>query len=463
MSINKGKKKNETKKKRSVLNSQSREMIVNLRSYFEAEKIKGSPLIPIDQVIARTAAACNISEKDFYYITSEKKTKKCDYAKLYSTERFRPRDSLINSCREDAIRRHIYAYYEREEYPTMRRLVASLSQAELFQGNTKTLRYILKNLGFSWKKNRGNRKLLTERVHFQAWRGRFIRDILAVPVERIIWLDETCVSSDHFKRQRSVETAQETKNASKGFRLILLNAGGIEGFVPNAKFMFRGKRNSNDYHNDISQDTFNRWFTEQLIPNLKPERIIIMDDAPYHCVQKEKYPTRAQTKDEIMAWLESRNIKFDPTMFKSELLEIVKQQNPQYPIYEIDEIAKERGHRVLRIPPYHSHFNPLEIIWTQTKDYVTENMKSFKVLEATKLTEEKMNNISPQDWEIAVKHTMEVITAQAELYKILEEKIETMIHTPNSTSETEESDYTDEEFSGDEEMLMEVEYSPPEG
>ncbi|XP_014279640.1 uncharacterized protein [Halyomorpha halys] len=456
MSTKKEEKGKECKKKRGVLKPRSREMIVNVRKYFEAEKLTGGPLIPIDQVVARTAAACHLPQKLVSKIMKKERNKTAD-TKIPTPAKRRPRGISVDSSQQKAIRMHIYAYYEREDYPTKKRLVASLYQTGLFTGNATTLSYTLKKLGFSWRKIRNNRKLLMERIKYQAWRGRFIRDILSASLERIIWLGETCVNSDHFKKRRSGETT----NVLKRFALILINAGGIEGFVPNATLTFRGKKCSDDFHSDISQLTFKHWFKEKLIPNIKPQRIIVMDDAPYHNVHNEKYPTRAQSKEEIMAWLKSKNIKFDPTMFKLELLQIVKQQKPRYPIYEIDEIAKEQGHRVLRIPPKHSHFSPIEIIWTQIKDYIAENSDTFKISEVTKLIEEKIKIINSQDWGVAILHAMEEIRIQEELDHILDERIDNMIHSTKSSSEMGESDYTDEESSDG--VVIEVEdFSPPE-
>jgi transposase len=33
--------------------------------------------------------------------------------------------------------------------------------------------------------------------------------------------------------------------------------------------------------------------------------------------------------------------------------------------FKIDELIEEHWHKVLRVPPYHSHFNTIEPIWSQ--------------------------------------------------------------------------------------------------
>lgn len=55
------------------------------------------------------------------------------------------------------------------------------------------------------------------------------------------------------------------------------------------------------------------------------------------------------------------------TIRKAELLELVSVYKPKFPKYEIDQLAEKHGHKVLRLHPYHSHFNPIELIWAQVR------------------------------------------------------------------------------------------------
>lgn len=40
----------------------------------------------------------------------------------------------------------------------------------------------------------------------------------------------------------------------------------------------------------------------------------------------------------------------------------VKESNAKK-IYAIDQLAYERRHEVIRLPPYHCQYNPIELIW----------------------------------------------------------------------------------------------------
>jgi hypothetical protein len=62
-------------------------------------------------------------------------------------------------------------------------------------------------------------------------------------------------------------------------------------------------------------------------------------------------------KADIQAWLTKHNIPFDKKLLRPELLALAKANKPE-PQYIIDDIAKEKGHIILRLPPYHPEYCP---------------------------------------------------------------------------------------------------------
>ena len=75
-----------------------------------------------------------------------------------------------------------------------------------------------------------------------------------------------------------------------------------------------------------------------------------MDNASYHSRKLNKPPTSSSKKDDIKAWLHSNNISFDDDMLKVELLELVK-KNKEETGYVVDQMAEQKGHQVVRLPP----------------------------------------------------------------------------------------------------------------
>ena len=43
----------------------------------------------------------------------------------------------------------------------------------------------------------------------------------------------------------------------------------------------------------------------------------------------------------------------------------------------MDQLALENGHRVLRLPPYHSQFNAIEMVWSDSKRYYDAKIGSI--------------------------------------------------------------------------------------
>ncbi|CAB3249991.1 unnamed protein product [Arctia plantaginis] len=68
------------------------------------------------------------------------------------------------------------------------------------------------------------------------------------------------------------------------------------------------------------------------------------------------------------------------------------QRNRPEKIYELDQLALESGHEVIRLPPYHCQYNPIELVWAQAKNEV-----------ASKNTT-KISKFSQKNWEDCVKH-----------------------------------------------------------
>jgi len=42
-------------------------------------------------------------------------------------------------------------------------------------------------------------------------------------------------------------------------------------------------------------------------------------------------------------------------------------------------MAKNTGHSVLRLPPYHCELNPIELAWAMVKTYVKQNNNTFNI------------------------------------------------------------------------------------
>ena len=148
----------------------------------------------------------------------------------------------------------------------------------------------------------------------------------------------------------------------KGERFIVVHAGTDKGFIEKALLVFKAKASQGDYNNEMNGKNFMRWLNERLQPNLPPNSVLVVDNAPSHSRQEDKCPTTATRKAEIQAWMDQNHIPYSTRMLKAEVPQICKTQKPQ-PEYVLENILRQHGLDCLRLPAYHADLNAIELVW----------------------------------------------------------------------------------------------------
>jgi len=149
--------------------------------------------------------------------------------------------------------------------------------------------------------------------------------------------------------------------------------------------------------------TFLEWFCG-VLPLLKNNFVIVMDNVPYHSVKTEQSPTTSWKKADIIQWLESKGAETTPEMIKFDLMEIVRRIKHKYDLYVVDEEAKKQNKIVLRLPPYHCELNPIEMSWSNVKGYVKTNISTFKINDVRRLLNEGIERVTLEMWSNYVSH-----------------------------------------------------------
>ncbi|XP_063623022.1 uncharacterized protein LOC134795119 [Cydia splendana] len=272
------------------------------------------------------------------------------------------------------IRRKIHEFYSvKKEIPTIKKLWTVLKVDINFPGGRESLRLLLHKMGYKFKKCRSQRQILIERFDIVAWREKYLTEIDSIRRKSrpIVYLDESFIhtSINYNKCWQSNEEPGVAETVSTGKRFIMVHAGGATGFVPDALLLYNDKEKKSDYHESMNKDNFKKWVTEKLIPNLDKNSCVVMDNARYHSFQVNKAPNTQWKKGTIVKWLDDNNISYPRKATIATLLVIVRKNKPD-PKYEIDELLKAHGHTVMRLPPYHCDFNPIEMIWGIVKNKV---------------------------------------------------------------------------------------------
>ena len=191
-----------------------------------------------------------------------------------------------------------------------------------------------------------------------------------------VYLDETFINKNHsnqFTWYFDEDGPDVNKPAGKGERLIVVNAITLDGWVNNAQLVFEAKKRTGDYHGQMDCGNFSRWFTEQLLPSIPENSIIIMDNASYHNTTEEStFPKSNARKEHLRKWLDDKEIPWGEDLLKAELYALCKSFEPK-PEYKIDKIAEAEEHSILRTPQYHPELQPIEMCWGVMKNYMAKH------------------------------------------------------------------------------------------
>ncbi|XP_060606307.1 uncharacterized protein LOC132758630 [Ruditapes philippinarum] len=158
-------------------------------------------------------------------------------------------------------------------------------------------------MGYSWKRTADKRKILTEKPKVVAQRMAFCerKRLLEERDFQFIYVDETWLDTSYTCKScwQGPNLRDAKRPLNKGQRLIVVDAGSRNGFVPGTRLMYKASASSGDYHSEMNGDTFGKWLREKLLPNLPPHCAIVMDNASYHSVQSDRCPTSSSRKDFI--------------------------------------------------------------------------------------------------------------------------------------------------------------------
>jgi hypothetical protein len=244
--------------------------------------------------------------------------------------------------------------------------------------SVRTLGRALDRWGFIFGKGTRSQRL-KEKDHVVALRRRYLRRKRANRKDENIirpevYLDESYVNKNHsndFVWYFEDDGPWIQKPTGKGERLIIINAITKYGWVPGAKLIFKSTKKTGDYHGQMNQELFTKWFMEKLLPNIPKESLVIMDNASYHNIlSAHSVPTAKCKREKIRSWLEQNNVPLSDDCLKVEMVEVLNKIAPS-PTYILDEIAGKYGHEILRTPPYHPELQPIE--WGIVKNQIARN------------------------------------------------------------------------------------------
>lgn len=225
-------------------------------------------------------------------------------------------------------------------YPTIASVHKAVMETERFPSwSISTFRNILLGMNIKFQaKSEVDRAVLIEDDYIIEWRKRYLRDIelyrsLGYPIhfadETFFYplaqpkkiLTDNTVKSAQDAEERNLSPGIKWNAGDRGNRLLVLHMIGPNGLLRNWERIWihkKGTIQSEDYHNDITFETFLEWFMEN-IDELPQNSVIVIDNASIHNKRPEGCPNSLTKKADLQSWLIKKNIYFEPKAQRPEL------------------------------------------------------------------------------------------------------------------------------------------------
>jgi hypothetical protein len=225
----------------------------------------------------------------------------------------------------------------------------------------------------------------------------------------------------------------------KGERWILIGAGGKEtGWINQSFKMWKGHVQSEDYHTEMNAEVFEDWMKQHLLPHVPANACIVIDRAPYHTMLTEdsKAAKLSGTRQNLALWLvaqgarddsgtvltldrllneptpvpdENGGVKMNVGWAKLMMATLARDLTPK-PQYMVHEWVKtfnaqhNRDIKVLLLPVAHPMLNPIEMMWSQIKQYVRKNNVDYTMPTIQRLAHRKQQMQSKSAWTAVFDH-----------------------------------------------------------
>jgi hypothetical protein len=103
---------------------------------------------------------------------------------------------------------------------------------------------------------------------------------------------------------------------SKQQCLIIIYAGAENDFVSNVLLMWKSHQSEGNYNHHLNQKNYEKWVREKLVPSLRPNSTVVLDNTPCHNIKINKVLNSNSTKQDMRDLLLQEGIRFSYDVLK---------------------------------------------------------------------------------------------------------------------------------------------------
>ena len=203
-----------------------------------------------------------------------------------------------------------------------------------------------------------------------------------------------------------------------------------------------------DYHDSMDTGNYEKYF-EKICKLLKPNSLIIIDNASYHCRISNDYPKSKCKKAQFEQWLKENKVNFPSDALRSELWVLRKTHRNEKNAKVVEKIAKKYGMEVLRLPPYYCESNAIELIWADEKNFVARENKEMTIELVETLFKKRREEISAETCKNCIKHARFVEEEYWKTDRIMDKKVEKFLISVGRSEDATDTETNDSDKDSD--------------
>ncbi|CAO4381420.1 unnamed protein product [Caenorhabditis nigoni] len=355
-------------------------------------------------------------------------------SRVPQSRKYRRERAAANMTIEDkrAIMDHIQCCWKNDQFVSLRGLLKWARSSINYQYGLSTLGCALAGMGLCYRQKSHN-PIIEERRDLIFLREKYLKEMKYLRTQNgyFVFFDETWIFAGMvlgkgwqiqwgtmYERARLANIEEPLpgpkKGKNKGKRGIVMAVISEDGILEGSeKVIISGGKvddQKEDYHQEMTASLCEDYLINKVFPSLlkaaaaagRPP-VLVLDNASYHCRTIENAPTSASKVAEIREFLDAEGVHYDRHELKAALYKKVQEHMKSvggrtvFKKYFVDEVAKQYGIQVIRLPPYHCFLNPIEMFWSQLKQEVrTVGSTSSRLEEVRDRSLQFMENFSSE-------------------------------------------------------------------
>jgi transposase len=327
----------------------------------------------------------------------------------------RQQPTAIPGSTEGRIREFIFDQHRQGTICHAKHVKALLKDAFGLEVQERTVQRHLSRMGFGWLRTKNRPRSLREKAEVRQQRHDYLyvirknRHLPSAQRYQVVYVDESFLHHHH-GGQYSWFSAHDfvERMSGKGRRWCFIHAMQEDALIEGAFLAFEAKKSRGDYHGQFDWEIFQHWFTEQLLLNVPPRSLIVLDRCAFHTVCRDSIVPSQMKKVELQEWLTKRGIQWEEPWLRARLMQEVDRYRDKKPMVEV--FAEAQGHKVLFLPVHHPELNPIELLWGRVKNYcgvIFSNSTSFKE-QRQHLEESFKKDITPEYCTNVYEHVQKI-------------------------------------------------------